>query len=46
MGEESKLPNDEHLDDPCPSCYEADLEKRGGKEVCPACNYIQPCCQP
>lgn len=32
--------------DPCPCCGEADLEKKGTKEVCPACHYIQPCCQP
>jgi hypothetical protein len=27
-------------------CAEADLEQRGGKQICPACPYVQPCCQP
>jgi hypothetical protein len=32
--------------DPCPACNEADLEPAGGKHRCPACGYIQPCCNP
>lgn len=34
------------IGDPCPACGEADLSPEGGKHVCPACHYIQPCCQP
>lgn len=34
------------LPDPCPQCGEADLEPFGGKHRCPACFYLQPCCQP
>jgi transposase len=30
----------------CPQCGGADLEQRGGKHVCPACGFIQPCCNP
>lgn len=33
-------------EDPCPQCGEADLEPRGGKHVCPACHFVQPCCNP
>jgi len=29
---------------PCPACETADLERRGGKDFCPRCYYIQPCC--
>ncbi len=29
---------------PCPACELADLQRRGGKDVCPHCRYIQPCC--
>lgn len=32
--------------DPCPQCWEADLEAYGGKHKCPVCGYLQPCCQP
>ena len=26
----------------CPQCEKADLERRGHKDVCPNCNYVQP----
>ena len=29
---------------PCPACEKSDLERRGGKDFCPSCYYIQPCC--
>ena len=29
---------------PCPACETVDLERRGGKDMCPRCHYIQPCC--
>lgn len=29
---------------PCPACETVQLERRGGKDVCPRCFYIQPCC--
>ncbi|MGA1666998.1 MAG: hypothetical protein ACO4AK_00180 [Candidatus Nanopelagicales bacterium] len=29
---------------PCPACESVDLERRGGKDFCPRCHYIQPCC--
>lgn len=29
---------------PCPACEGVDLERRGGKDFCPKCYYIQPCC--
>ncbi len=29
---------------PCPACETTDLERRGGKDMCPRCHYIQPCC--
>jgi hypothetical protein len=29
---------------PCPACETTDLERRGGKDFCPRCYYIQPCC--
>jgi hypothetical protein len=29
---------------PCPACEKSDLERRGGKDMCPKCFYIQPCC--
>ena len=29
---------------PCPACETSDLERRGGKDFCPSCYYIQPCC--
>lgn len=29
---------------PCPACESVDLERRGGKDMCPRCHYIQPCC--
>ena len=29
---------------PCPACEASDLERRGGKDMCPKCFYIQPCC--
>ncbi|MEZ5114715.1 MAG: hypothetical protein R2737_00490 [Candidatus Nanopelagicales bacterium] len=29
---------------PCPACESADLQRRGGKDMCPRCHYIQPCC--
>jgi len=29
---------------PCPACERSDLERRGGKDMCPKCFYIQPCC--
>jgi len=32
--------------DPCPACHGADLGPHGGKMSCPACGYLQPCCQP
>jgi hypothetical protein len=32
--------------DPCPQRGEADLERRGGKHICPLCHFCQPCCQP
>lgn len=32
--------------DPCPQCGDADLEPAGAKMRCPACGYLQPCCQP
>jgi len=28
----------------CPVGCPVDLERRGGKDVCPDCKYIQPCC--
>lgn len=28
----------------CPMCEEADLERKGHKDVCPKCRYVQPCC--
>lgn len=28
----------------CPECTESDLEQRGGKNVCPKCGFILPCC--
>jgi predicted RNA-binding Zn-ribbon protein involved in translation (DUF1610 family) len=34
------------LPDPCPQCGEADLVPSGAKHRCPACGYLQPCCQP
>lgn len=32
--------------DPCPQCAAADLEPFGAKMRCPACGYLQPCCDP
>ena len=32
--------------DPCPMCNAADLARHGNKDICPNCNYVQPCCQP
>jgi len=29
---------------PCPACETTDLQRRGGKDFCPTCYYIQPCC--
>jgi len=29
---------------PCPACEKSDLERRGGKDMCPKCFYIQPFC--
>lgn len=29
---------------PCPSCETVELQRRGGKDFCPQCYYIQPCC--
>lgn len=29
---------------PCPACETVDLQRRGGKDYCPRCHYIQPCC--
>ena len=29
---------------PCPACETVALERRGGKDMCPRCYYIQPCC--
>lgn len=29
---------------PCPACESVQLERRGGKDFCPKCYYIQPCC--
>ena len=28
----------------CPSCETVELQRRGGKDFCPQCYYIQPCC--
>ena len=30
--------------DQCPACESVQLERRGGKDFCPRCHYIQPCC--
>ena len=32
--------------DQCPECNMADLERKGGKRVCPCCGFVEPCCQP
>ena len=29
---------------PCPQCERADLVRKGGKDQCPVCFYLQPCC--
>lgn len=29
----------------CPNCLQP-MERRGGKDWCPVCCYIQPCCDP
>jgi hypothetical protein len=29
---------------PCPACERADLVRKGGKDQCPVCFYLQPCC--
>lgn len=29
---------------PCPQCERADLVRKGGKDQCPVCHYLQPCC--
>jgi len=29
---------------PCPACESVELQRRGGKDFCPQCYYIQPCC--
>jgi hypothetical protein len=29
---------------PCPACESIELQRRGGKDFCPQCYYIQPCC--
>lgn len=29
---------------PCPACETVHMERRGGKDMCPRCYYIQPCC--
>ena len=28
----------------CPQCERADLVRKGGKDQCPVCFYLQPCC--
>jgi hypothetical protein len=28
----------------CPQCERADLVRKGGKDQCPNCHYLQPCC--
>ncbi|MEO6822233.1 MAG: hypothetical protein ABI468_07205 [Candidatus Nanopelagicales bacterium] len=28
----------------CPSCENDDLVRKGGKDQCPTCHYLQPCC--
>lgn len=32
--------------DDCPRCNQAEMESFGGKLRCPACFYLQPCCNP
>ena len=28
----------------CPACETVGMQRRGGKDMCPRCYYIQPCC--
>lgn len=29
--------------EPCPVCVRP-MERKGGKDQCPGCHYLQPCC--
>lgn len=29
---------------PCPACEKVLMVRKGGKDQCPNCHYLQPCC--